>query len=95
MSVERLVRRVFNVGKEVQQGVVSEVGLKEEVYRRIVHPTFFFGTFITGEIAEVSAFKVKLPNGSTRTLRASEALPVDVGDKIEFGERIAMWSKID
>ncbi len=99
MSVERYaiakLRDILNRGK-VHEGVVKEVGLTTTVtHRDIRHIPFSFIDEEIVWITEEPAFKVILPDGSSRKLLVSSELPVEVGDRIKFGEKWAFWEKMN
>lgn len=89
MSVESITRKALNVGRGVHQGVVSEVGFTTKI-SHFERKTDWRLVNVTNE---VPAFKVEFTDGSTKILQASEESEVSVGGTVEFGERMALWSK--
>lgn len=94
MNRERVIRNILNLGK-VDQGIVVKKGVMSETVSHQIKPQPGLLWNIVEKREEVSGFVVEMADGSTHILHESESLPVEVGDRVEFGRKIALWSKIN
>lgn len=94
MSNERLIRRVLNFGK-VERGKVTEVGMEVVQKHQRIKPQPGLHWRVEQVTSQVPAFEIETQDGKKRTLNTDQDTPVEVGDEVEFGERIALWSKVN